>query len=326
MTLTVYSDLNPNNSPYYVNISIDQAYVKMAGLFGNLNQQSINVPIDTVKLGIFTSSLGGQFMVDNPKIKLFFRNSFGIPASVNATTLAGHSSINPPYVVPLTGTGLPHPFFINAPTMTQIGQDITTMLELNQSNSNISSVFNLLPSDIHYAMDVLLNPNTPIASNFVLKDSKLVIDVDVEVPLSGSASGFTLQDTIDFSLDTIDNVESMKFKFNLLNGFPINAYMQVYLADSNHVVLDSLLQPMQRVIAAGITGPAPDYKVTTPTRKITEVTLDKSRLEKIFRTKYLILKAEVETANGGTTTVKIYSDYFIDVKIGTRTQLKVTDL
>lgn len=265
-------------------------------------------------------------MVDNPKIKLFFRNSFGIPASVNATTLAGHSSVNPPYIVPLTGTGLPHPFFINAPTMTQIGQDITTMLELNQSNSNISSVFNLLPSDIHYAMDVLLNPNTPIASNFVLKDSKLVIDVDVEVPLSGSASGFTLQDTIDFSLDTIDNVESMKFKFNLLNGFPINAYMQVYLADSNHVVLDSLLQPMQRVIAAGITGPAPDYKVTTPTRKITEVTLDKSRLEKIFRTKYLILKAEVETANGGTTTVKIYSDYFIDVKIGTRTQLKVTDL
>jgi hypothetical protein len=321
LSITVYGDNNPNNSPYSLDVSLKQENLGMAALFGFLGQQVVNIPLDTIQLGLFKSSIGGTFTVDDPRITITFKNSFGLPVAIDVTTLQAYSAINPPYQVSLTG--IPNPFFVNAPSYSQIGQATNTSLILNKNTTNISSFISLMPSEVRYAMDATMNPSGT-GKNFVLKDSKMDIDFDVEVPLSGTASGFQVKDTIDFAFDRVDEIESIMFKFNILNGFPLDVGMQIYLADSNYQILDSLLLPGEKVISSGVPGPAPDYKVTIPGQKTTEVSLDPGRLENLFQTSYIILKADLATSNGGTTTVKFYSDYYIDVKIGTRVKAKVS--
>ena len=112
------------------------------------------------------------------------------------------------------------------------------------------------------------------------------------------------------------------FRLNADNSFPVDASMQVYLTDDNYMLLDSLFQPNQLIIASGTPGPAPDFKVQSPTRKITDIRIEGDRLDHLGQTSYLIIRATLSTANAGSTVVRFYSDYELGVKLGVRAKFK----
>jgi hypothetical protein len=146
------------------------------------------------------------------------------------------------------------------------------------------------------------------------------------MPLYGLLNGFWLQDTINFEINKLDNIEQIEFKINSTNHFPIDAEMQVYFADSRYRVLDSLIYPDDDPIvlkAAPVGGP-PDYRVIEypPPQEYTFIPepLTRNRLDKLENCKKLIIRPKLSTYQ--QRLVKIYSDYTIDVKIGTRVKLK----
>ena len=63
-------------------------------------------------------------------------------------------------------------------------------------------------------------------------------------------------------------------------------------------------------------------KVISPTSTIYDGVLSKSRLSNLETSKFLLIKAIANTTNGGSTNVKIYSDYKIDVKMGLQVHVK----
>ncbi|MEI7595147.1 MAG: hypothetical protein WCK02_05315 [Bacteroidota bacterium] len=318
----VFNNGNPILPAYSFSFTQDFTNIKYKKLFGYLGQQTFNIAVDTVSIDIFKNNIMGAFILEDPRIKITTTNSFGMPIDVSFNAIKANSPTNAPFVVVLSGTGLPNPFSINAPTISQVGSSVRDSIYLHKNNSNFDNFINISPRTVTYSLTGLSNPQATPIKNFVLENSRFDVDLQVELPLYGRAWNFVLQDTFDFEFSKIQEIDWISFKINTTNSFPLESQIQVLFADSNYVVIDSLLNPLQSVVAAGIAGPAPAYKVTVPTNKITETTLTAAKLDKLANCKKIIVRGKLATTNNGNDIVKIYSNYKLDVKLGTRAQLK----
>lgn len=326
-SITVYADANPNNSPYTLNLNEAFQDIKFHKIFGYVGKRSFSINQDSVDFDIYQNNIDGSIQLEDPKLNIYIRNAYGMPINVNFTKLDAKSSVNPPYIVPITGSGLPNPLLIQAPTFAQIGQSILTKISLSKTNSTIVQAVNLSPNYLDFLVEALSNPNGNPATdqNFVIDSSKFEVDIEAELPLFGSASGFKLQDTVDFDLgDDIDEVEWVILKVYTSNGFPLDVSMQIYFADSLGNKLDSLLTSIDQIISSGIVGPAPSYKVITPTEKHLSIQIDQKKMDNLLKAEKLIILANLSTTNNGSDKVKIYSDYEIDVKLGVQAKGKIS--
>jgi hypothetical protein len=66
----------------------------------------------------------------------------------------------------------------------------------------------------------------------------------LELPLEGTAYGFSISDTFNFPEipDTI--IESLLLRANITNMFPLNVRLQVTFLDAGYQKLDSLFTPI----------------------------------------------------------------------------------
>jgi hypothetical protein len=145
----------------------------------------------------------------------------------------------------------------------------------------------------------------------------------VEFQIFAAISTFIIQDTIDFDFDeNVENVDHLLFRINATNGFPVNASVQIYFADKYYNVLDSLItDPDQTIIpGAPVNGP-PDYRVSASAHKMTDANLTSERIQNILDAKKIILRAGISTTN--EQLVKIYSDYALQIQVGTIAGIKL---
>jgi hypothetical protein len=120
-------------------------------------------------------------------------------------------------------------------------------------------------------------------------------------------------------------IEKTFLKANILNQFPLEAFLQVYLADENYTHMDSLLSPQfTNIIRSG--------KVTAQGELMEEgifneeIPISKEKISKIFKAKYLIIAAKMNTtkaANGTQPYVLFKPEYKLKMKFGLRVDLKI---
>ena len=318
--ITAYADAYSDNSPYNISLGESMTSMQYSYMFGYLGQLNFNLNQDSVFIDIFKNNIGGTMFFMDPKIIVNANNAMGIPLALTFNQMQAQSFVNAPFTVNLTG--MPSPWQVVAPTFAQIGQSIVSSFQLDKSNSNVKNAINMSPKFVSFKINALANPtgNTAIP-NFVLDTSRFSVDLQVNLPLYGSAMNFKLQDTIKFSLGTdVNKLEWVLFKINTDNGFPVDAIQQIYFADSSGYKIDSLLPPLQQTIASGVVGSPPDYKVISSTHKHIETKIYNDRLSKLGNVKKLLIFSHLATTNSGLDTVKFYSDYGIDVKIGIQAQ------
>jgi hypothetical protein len=165
------------------------------------------------------------------------------------------------------------------------------------------------------------NPAGP-ALNFIEKSSKLVVKAELELPLEGNAYDFSLRDTLPFKFNTdVNIIESILFRINSTNGFPINFETNLILLDSNDVVLFDLYNTNHEVLAAApVDGSG---RVTSRANKITDINLSKSQIALLKNATKIIITGTAATTQPATTTnVKIFDDYKLSLKLGVQTVLK----
>ena len=91
----------------------------------------------------------------------------------------------------------------------------------------------------------------------------------------------------------------------------------VYIILSIHC----LLLRICKVVESGILGPT--GMVISPTRKISDVRYTGSRLSHLLDVKYVLVRGYIKTSNSGSTNVRFYEYYNIDVKLGVQVQAKL---
>ncbi|RFC55890.1 hypothetical protein [Brumimicrobium aurantiacum] len=288
----------------------DLKFENATGYFGQFN---LGIPGDSVLLKLYQNASNGYFELVNPKIKFDAFNSFGFPIRIDLSNLKT-VDINTGDEYPLTG--FPSTFDITAAPA--IGQEALSTFELTTSNTNnLSNLVSSVPKYFVYSSNVQSNPNGNVPPlNFVSDTSQLKINTEVLLPLEGSAYGFALQDTFDFNFnEDVEALESVMFRLNINNGFPIKLTSNVVFLDENYTPLFNLFNTPQDVISPALTDN--NGHVNENVTKITDAYLSETQILQLSSAKYILVGGVAETLNGQSgEVVKLFDSYNLDLKLG----------
>jgi hypothetical protein len=304
-----------NNSPYTVSLTVDLKNIKFSKLYGYFSSRTFNF-FDFLSVKLFGGIKKGDSYIEDPSLKLLISNSVGIPAKLDIIQFNSHSDVKTPHDLAITGL----PSSINIPSPPKPG--IVTYIDylLNKNNSNIRDAINLSPTGFLYNVNGITMP-IPAIQNFIFDYSKIDLDVEIELPLFGWMKNFVINDTFDFSIDNLENFESLTFNLIVDNGFPLEATLQLYFFDSNTIMLDSMFVNPQNFLRSAITD-VPSGKVIKPVSRLYTIVFDNKRVKKLIKCRKMHFKASMYTTNKGKNSIKIYSDYSLDIKLSALAKIK----
>jgi len=308
----------PNNAPY--TFSLDQSFrgMRLSSMFGLLAERTLNMGGMGIDIGIFSSGAEGTIAFEDPMLRVTALNSFGTPMNITANDLY---LINDDGQVSLTG--FPSPWTIAAPGINQVGQQANTNFVLNRQNSNVYEAVDFQPENLFSSFLATINPGGtgPV---FVADQSQLELKVELELPLYGSAQGFSLTDTINLErTDTITEIEWIELRIEAVNNMPVDFNLQLVFTDAQYnvqMVLWEGVDDFNLIPAAQVDGQG---NVISHQQKTTIIYLNEGRTYAFLNSENLILKAKVNTANAGQVPVKVFNDQTLDVRIGARIKGKV---
>lgn len=331
----IYSVAIQNEGEYFTkNDSIDMSMsitgMDFSEVMGYMGRNTFELDLDTINLGLFNSTINGNFRIANPKFNISVDNYFGLPINAEFITFKAYSGegeevdftdiYNNPINISMNYPSFKEP--------NEIGQSANTEISFTNATTNIVDVISLMPDYIVYDIEAYSNPmgETMPHENFLINDSKFSVSLDVELPLYGSAEDFLFLDTLDFQSQTLKELKDATLRFVVSNGFPVDIGIQLYFADENYNVLDSLLTPdngseYYEFVSSGKLDA--NGKVIEPTTNVSDILISESVLNKIESTKYIMIKANLNTTNNGITNVRFLDSYGIDILLGAKAQFDV---
>ena len=289
------------------------------GYFGQYNI-SMNQQIDT--MDFFKNITSGFFDMESITMQLSIENGFGMDAQIVIDTL---NSINSS-----TGTNvlLNHAFIgtsINLTRASQIpspGYRFTYSkydLNVSSSNSNVAEFIENLPDLLGHSYDITINPwgNNSNGNDFLYYESDFKVNLNLELPVSFSANALTIEDTVLFAASPSENGAESNINGGFLrlyvdNGFPYEAYVQIYLYDNNYNFTDSLISNQGNKVTA---APVDIWlRVTNKVLSRIDIPLNQNKVDNILAAKEALIKVRFSTIPGNQI-LKIYTDYEIDLKL-----------
>jgi hypothetical protein len=308
-------------------------YARIEGDFG---QQNIIVPEGTVGVRLFDNDLGGVIEWDSAIVRGYFSNSFGMPIDISVDPFRAINS-EIPDSLDINGFGSQT---IPAAVGTVAGRDSFELVG-NTGGANVNDIANLNPDLIRYGGDVQVNPGTGPFSNFAVDTSTIRLGLAAILPFDGKAIDFsrgTVAEVDIFPLDDdIEELVSVTVRIIIDNGFPADAFVQAYFADST--LVDSLpFQQQQSAIidSAFASGRSTVFASPTPdasgfvdqndkVRTVLDIVLTREQLENLEANnmRKIAVQGWIETFNMGQARVKIFETYSLDLWVGLKAQAKV---
>lgn len=285
---------------------------------GYLGNDIYEIDRDTILIDLFENWTRGDVYFVDPKIKMTVENSFGFPVRAKANVMQVLTvddeilDLVSPYVDSIN---------FNYPSLSEVGQTKLTYFDFDKDNSNIDVILGSGPVAVDYDLDAVPNPdmNTDI-HGFMTDSSFFNVQVEVDLPIYGRASGFEVRDTFAVDFSTYEEVDHVEFKLIAENGVPLDVSTQVYFANSNGEVLDSLFIPMENILAAAAVNT--DGDVTAIGEKTTLVEMDSDRFDGVRSARKLYLTTAFSTTDNGSKNVKVTIDQGVDIRMGMKLGVK----
>ena len=317
--------VNPGGT--IVDIRADISNVSYETIYGDFGGYRIDFPAQTISTPFFSQITDGEILFADPKIKLFFLNSVGVPFGIYFSRIDAIDRNNLHF--PLTGPGVPsstNPKIIGYPSLSQAGQSISDSLVIDKDNSNLPDFIATSPDSITINASAVINSLTPPSTSFINHDSRYKVSAAIELPLWGKADFLILPDTIDFdylssAIPPPEEVERLIVRTSIINSFPVTVYPQIYLLNENYMMLDSLFTGKEKIEGASDTngdGIADPHK-----QPPIDIDLPRSRIDNLLNCSYLLSKGRIMTTDFPSLDVKLYSSYFLDYNVGVIAQLKI---
>lgn len=293
---------------------------------GYIGNTTLDLDQDTIKVNLFENFLDAEFFLSNPLLDITVLNSFGLPTNMTFNQLF---AVNPDRSPTDKNIDLPptaQPIELNYPD--GLGVE-NTLVRLDTNSSNIDEVISFLLQEIVYNATAEFNPtNDRNIRNFVTDTSEIGLDVFLRIPFSGYATGFTVQDTIDFEFENSDVLDSGLVRVNVTNGFPMKGDLQIFFVDESYNTLEVLFvddngvaTPEQVIDAAPVDAIG---NVINPVNSRTDGEFTRERLENLKKSKFAIVRAEMES--GGASNQEIVSfksGYKLDIAVGLKARILI---
>ena len=310
LTIQVEGLLKKSDRPVandMIHASFSLQIPKIGRFEGYLGQPTFTPIEASVKVTVFNNAytLGDVYFVD-PKASITLVNSIGIPARVTLTKLKATNTVSSVSQDITDKLGENAVFSVPSPTITAT-KPVTKTVDYSNANTgnSLEALFNIKPDYVTYQIKTEINPATK-GINFFTDTSSMYANLVVKLPLYGHFDHLTIQDTFDFSLNKQNEIESSNFNTNIINGFPLQARMQLYFTDKSFHKIDSLTGNDCIMIEEAPVDPATHLPVPGMFGvKDTSFFFDRQRMEKLVNADYILVRAVLNSFDEGKTNVKI---------------------
>ncbi len=293
-------------------------YTEMRGFFGN---QTVTLPEENVKIGPFTDLADAEIVLGEANITLEVINDYRIPSQVDFQIFTAEKESGSVDITTTPAT----PIIINVPTSAT--ESASTFVAVDEPGE----IFNFRPEWIRYLANATINFTNQNIENFIKDTDRLKIKLTAETPLYGSAKGIHLYDTLDVDIDSDineDEVTKALMKLSIVNEFPIQAAIQIYFADENYQVVDSLFTTVdEKNIIVPSKVDASGYLISNGEGKYDQlIEITGRRLTNLMDASYIILKTDMSTIKNGDSypLVRFKADYKMYVDMGIQTKLNLS--
>ncbi|RMG60439.1 MAG: hypothetical protein D6722_20930 [Bacteroidetes bacterium] len=287
----------------------DLAYVYAEGYFG---QFVFNLGADSVGLDIGSSLEIEGLRLADPKVRFIIENSYGIPIRIDANELTVLSPDGQQTVF-----GLGDSMTVGYPAFGEIGETVTTVAEINRSNSDIIPALEAGLASLSWAFSAHTHPDGPDGgSGFILDSSRLAIHMGAEVPLHGQVARCAMSEMIEADLSdfSADPVQSGQLKLIVDNGFPFDLQVQAYFYDGEGLLLDSLFDSDEPLLQPATVDA--DGWIAQPAHCEHLIDIPADRMAVLPRTRTIGLRASVSTTDRGQVPVRLTEAAHLGIKLG----------
>jgi hypothetical protein len=276
---------------------------------GFLGTKTYEIGPEYANFDLFKNVSVNSISFPEMKVNLQISNGIGAPGTGTINSIVAFNSKTNKSLT-LTSSWLNKPITVPAATDNPVLTPAVVNIPLDNTNSNINKLLEILPDKIFYDITFTMNPNgnTNNYNDFIYYESKVSANLNIELPLHVGFDGLVLQDTItpDFnSAQITDNVQEGTLHLTLTNDYPVQAKVQLYIEDFNNKIIDSLINTTSNTIPAGNGDPLKPI----PGKGTINVNISESQWQKIKQKNRLIIKTTLKTS--GSQPVKIYSNSHI---------------
>lgn len=327
ITMMISADVNltgtpPTSPSIRVILSLNELVPEV--LFGYFGQTTILDREQTMNFGFFEDFKVIDLVEFNDiQMKVEFDNYFGIPYDgtlADAKVIRNLTGENLELIFGDDNTTYVEPALYNNPVEPTFNNFIFT-----KENSNIGDAVNMFPDKVEYRLQVNINPNGETGQNFITQDNRIAGNFYLIIPMWLKTASYQRLDTLhnfnlieNMSVEQIDLLESAGLDFVFNNWFPFELDVQVYFADENYTIVDSLFTEAQRFLETGILDA--DDIVTEASESKVPIVLLREDLKgyKEKNVNRIIIKSHTITAHEGTQFVKLFDYYGLDFNLSVK--------
>ena len=310
--ISIHEYGNPINHPYELNFVKNINDIRYHKLVGYIDNFDFSTGYESIGLGFFSESDLSDVFFKNPSLIVFADNTLGLPIDIHFDRFVFYNEKGDTVSIRENDSDAIIPWRIAAPEIP--GETAFSKKTFNRDNTNIDELLAIAPSNLNFHTRGETNPDMDTdVTNFIYHDSRLSVGAELNLPLDGNVKDFRFQDTIDFPLNGIENIEWLEMKLVVDNGFPISLGLQLHFLDSLYNELDVLfLDDYENIFDAAAVDPEGD--VVGSTTKETIIDISEEIVQNIHDAKYVILSFSFNTQDESSDSSKGKSDSF-SVKI-----------
>jgi hypothetical protein len=298
-------------------ISYSIENIKPRLIKGYAGRDTLDVGPEISDFDFFKNIIGGNIDLEDVKLSVNLENGIGVEGDVVIQDFTARKNTS--------AVSLVAPSVVNNRIRVAKANEFpfrpaNTNIALSNANSNIKNLFELLPNQLQYAMKVYVNPNGNDGTyqDFVNSNSKLNVNLNMELPLSLMANNLTLRDTLDFNIgNSIRDLDAIKGgAINLIatNGYPLEAQIDLIVYDQYGMAIDTLLKNYT-VKAADLNTTC---RVDIPKKSYDKIIISESRMNELAQAYNAVVVARFNTKSNQSTCnshLKIYSDYRLKIAL-----------
>jgi hypothetical protein len=299
------------------NLSLNSDHIDyVSGYFG---KDTLSFDGDVLDTGIdLFDKLSGDFTLTNPKLKLFYNNTIGIPFAAGLDLIA-KSDGDQQDLNEGGADGILEFKYPSAPD-----QGVADTILIDKNTSDIDQFISLPPKQIVFSGDGYVNMNMDPATtqNFITSENRVNVGMEMDLPLELKTPGLTYRDSVDFDID-IDFNESVTLYGIFKNQFPFSVNIRLVCRDSvtneDLLTLEPVDNEDQQVSVLEAPEVNDNGRVISPRENLIYFNISGADIDLLNETNQLAIEATVSTSQtpeGDRIGVKFYTDYTLDFRMG----------
>ncbi|UXX80695.1 hypothetical protein N7E81_06235 [Reichenbachiella carrageenanivorans] len=308
------------SSTDFIDYTLSITNADFSEIYGWFGDKTINIENQTVDMGFFEDLSENSLSFNAPQVSFYISNGFGVPMGLN---MGGISSTNSKgTTVNLSGDITASPQLVRAPSTTQVGTSLSSIIRTNETNSNLRELFAISPTSFNIDLTAGSNYNNANDQdrNFVSSTSEVEVVTEINLPLDVKLEGLSRNFGTGIEAFDFEDADTIRLILTTHNELPLEGSIDMQFLDSDSSVLFEFLD------ISFIKSPE-----LLSTGRIEEKIVNKDTIklyrghgyQELINASILNIVTHITSYKAADDNyVKLFSDYEMTLKVGTQANVK----